>query len=199
MHYACVLGHDYVIDACAAYYEYDAAKQLAEDVRNGVFQVVPCFGDGSHATQVGKRVTFKKRSMAHETLTISNRLETLPNRDAITKIRFLFDKEGSGPPRTTMPCISTRGFTKAGWLSKKDEGNQCFRARDIKGALIAYDASLDAAPPHTKVQRKPSPRSLATGPRATSSSTIRPRPSRTAARRRRGGVYSARSGSILMR
>ena len=68
MHYACVLGHDYVIDACAAYYEYDAAKQLAEDVRNGVFQVVPCFGDGSHATRVGKRVTFKTVSYTHLTL-----------------------------------------------------------------------------------------------------------------------------------
>ena len=38
------------------------------------------------------------------------------------------------------------------WLAKKDEGNQCFRARDIKGALIAYDAALDALRRATKVQ-----------------------------------------------
>ena len=150
-HYACVLGHDYVIDACAAYYEYDAAKQLAEDVRNGVFQVVPCFGDGSHSEHVGKRLTFKKRSMAHETLTISNRLETLPNRDSITKIRFLFDKEGSGlledDHDASVPVASSKL-----WLERKDEGNKCFRARDIKGALIAYDAALDALRRSTKVQ-----------------------------------------------
>ena len=150
-HYACVLGHNYVIDACAAYYEYDPARQLAEDVRNGVFQVVPCFGDGSHSEHVGKRLTFKKRSMAHQTLTISNRLETLPNRDSITKIRFLHDGEGSGPLEddhsTSVPVASPKL-----WLSKKDEGNQCFRARDVREALVAYDASLDALRRATKVQ-----------------------------------------------
>ena len=149
-----------MIDACAAYYEYDAAKQLAEDVRNGVFQVVPCFGDGSHAEQVGKRLTFKKRSMAHETLTISNRLETLPNRDSITKIRFLFDKEGSGlledDHDASVPVASSKL-----WLARKDEGNQCFRARDFQSALIAYDAALDALRRATKYNWKPSPRCLA--------------------------------------
>ncbi|CAH0366333.1 unnamed protein product [Pelagomonas calceolata] len=151
MHYACVLGHEYVIDACAAYYEYDAARTLAEDVRNGVFQVVPCFGDGSHATQVAKRVTFKKRSMAHETLTISNRLETLPNRDSITKIRFLFDKEGSGPLADDHDASVPVASPKL-WLSKKDEGNQCFRARNFQSALGEYDAALDALRRATKVQ-----------------------------------------------
>ena len=90
--------------------------------------------------------------MAHETLTISNRLETLPNRDAITKIRFLFDKEGSGlledDHSTSVPVASPKL-----WMERKDEGNQCFRARDIKGALIAYDAALDALRA-TKVQRE---------------------------------------------
>jgi hypothetical protein len=152
-HYACILGNGFIVDACAAYYEYDAAKQLAEDVRNGVFQVVPCFGDGSHATQVGKRLTFKKRSMAHETLTISNRLETLPNRDSITKIRFLFDKEGSGPLADDHDASVPVAASKL-WMERKDEGNQCFRARDIKGALIAYDAALDALRRSTKVQQE---------------------------------------------
>ena len=151
MHYACVLGNGFIVDACAAFYEYDAARTLAEDVRNGVFQVVPCFGDGSHATHVGRRVTFKKRSMAHETLTISNRLETLPNRDSITKIRFLPDGEGSGPlmddHTTSVPVASSKL-----WLARKDEGNQCFRARNFQSALIEYDAALDALRRATKVQ-----------------------------------------------
>ena len=137
--------------------------------------------------------------MAHETLTISNRLETLPNRDAITKIRFLFDKEGSGlledDHDASVPVASSKL-----WLERKDEGNQCFRARDIKGALIAYDAAARRAAPldeSTTGSRRHGPWQPGRVPRRARQSVGGPR----GLPRGEGVVelYSARSGSMLMR
>ena len=98
-HYACVLGNGFIVDACAAYYEYDAAKQLAEDVRNGVFPVVPCFGEWSpHATQVGKS-GHQETEHGPQPADHLQQIETPPNRDPITKTASCSDKEGSDSPR----------------------------------------------------------------------------------------------------
>ena len=89
--------------------------------------------------------------MAHETLTISNRLETLPNRDAITKIRFLFDKEGSGLLEDDHDASSTRGSLQA--LDGEERRRESMLPREgYQSALIAYDAALDALRRATKVQ-----------------------------------------------
>ena len=160
--YACVLGRGFIIDACAASYKYDAARALAEDVRNGVFEVVPALKDGSHALRVGWRVAFKRRPMpvwagrapgdeARDTLTLPARLETLPNRDTSTRLRYLRDDAGGGPlgddHRTAVPlAAATR------WLEHRQAGNDAFRERDFEGALQAYDAALDALRRCTNVE-----------------------------------------------